>query len=54
MAAIGAHDEIGADFKRPLWRLGQHAHHAPIRDDEIGRARLHAQVKARIAARVLG
>ena len=54
VAPVGADDEIGPDLERPLRRLGLKAEHTAILHDEVGDARAHLEVKARIAARLLG
>ena len=54
VAAVGTDDEIGPDLQRPFRRLGMQAEHAAMLGDEIGDARAHPEMKARIAARLLG
>ena len=54
VAPVGADDEIGPDLERPVRRLGLKAEHTAILHEEVGDARAHLEVKARIAARLLG
>ena len=54
VAAIGADDEIGPDLERTLRRLGMKTKHTAMLHDEVGDARAHLEMKARVAARLLG
>src|SRR4029079_8007381 len=54
VASVGADDEIGPDLERPVGRLGLKAEYTAILHDEVGDARAHLEVKARISTRLLG